>query len=308
MELRSQELRALNGLWIGEQLHYLEQLCLVSGLACGHQVRLFSYQPKQLRGVPSGVEVYDAAEVMPRERMLAYADSGSFALGSNFWRYEMLAKGLGYWIDLDVLLLKAFSADDEYVFGEEHEGGLNNAVLYAPANSEFVRDLCSLPQANRCPPWFGPKQHLKFFAKRILRGGVGLEDLPWGTFGPRMVTYAAKKHDILRLAAPPEVFYPISWHNIRALYDPRDPVRAMLTEKTLAIHLYNSQLRDLAAEAPPPGSYIFDVCTRLGILSKPRGPRVSNSVGTRGVVPITRRRGNASGTVAGAPAVARSAI
>lgn len=269
------ELKALNGLWVGEQLRYLEQLCLVSGLACGHQVRLFSYQPKQLRGVPSGVEVYDAAEVMPRERMLAYADSGSFALGSNFWRYEMLAKGLGYWIDLDVLLLKPFDGKDEYVFGEEYEGGINNAVLYAPAESDFVQDLCNLPQANRCPPWFGPRQRMRFYRKRFFEGGVGLEDLPWGTYGPRMLTYVAEKHNVLRLASPAEVFYPVSWQKIRSLYDPSNPIENLLTDRTLAIHLYNSQLRDLATEAPPVGSYIANVCVQLGVLSKQQCKRTS---------------------------------
>src|SRR5579872_6915884 len=99
------ERRALNGLWVGDRLGYLEQLCLVSGLACGHAVRLFSYEPKNLRGVPTGIEVCDAAEVMPRERMITYTECGSYALGSNFWRYEMLGQGLGYWLDLDVLVL-----------------------------------------------------------------------------------------------------------------------------------------------------------------------------------------------------------
>lgn len=262
---RPLERRVLNTLWVGNSLGYLEQLCLLSGLACGHKTRLFSYEPKTLRGVPRGVEVLDAGEVMPRERMITYRNCGSFALGSNFWRYEMLAKGLGYWIDLDVLLLKPLPSDTDYVFGEEHEGGLNTAVMYAPPGSPFVEDLRMLPQANRCPAWFGPKNRLRFYGARLLRSHVGLDDFPWGTFGPRMVTYVARKHDLLRFAAKPEVFYPVSWHDVCNLYGPSEKVAHLITDRTRTIHLYNSQLRELTKRPPPAGSYIAEQCQRLGI-------------------------------------------
>ena len=256
--------RVLNGLWVGNTLDYLEQLCLVSGLACGHSVRLFSYEPKTIRGVPSGIEIHDAADVMPRERMISYRDCGSYALGSNFWRYEMLGRGLGYWLDLDVLVLKPLADNADYVFGQEQEGGINTAVMFAPADSAFVRDLRSLPRANRCPPWYGPRNRVRYFAKRM-RGHVGLEDFPWGTFGPRMLTYVARKHDVLRFAADPQVFYPVSWREIRNLYGPSDRVEHLVTERTLAVHLYNSQLRELTKCPPPRGSYIRKQCERLGI-------------------------------------------
>lgn len=269
------ELKTLNTVWIGDRLGYLEQLCLESALACGHQVRLFSYQPKNLRGVPQGVEVHHAAEVMPYERMLTYRGSNSFALGSNFWRYEMLARGLGYWVDLDILLLKPLSGAGEYVFGAEHEFGLNTAVLYAPADSNFVRDLRTLPQPDRCPAWFGPRQRLQFYLKRLTHGPIGLEDFPWGTFGPRMLTYVAKRHDVFRYAEPPDVFYPISWRDARSLYGPADQVNARLSEQTRTVHLFNSQLRELAQSPPPPGSFIAEQCERLGVFKKRRGLRKS---------------------------------
>lgn len=271
MSAASDDLRPLNGLWVGDRLDYLEQLCLVSGLACGHQVRLFSYEPKQLQGVPAGIEVHDAAEVMPRERMLRYSASGSFALGSNFWRYEMLALDLGYWIDLDVFIVKPLEGHDDYVFGREREGGINTAVLYAPPDSQFVHDLRTLPRANRCPPWFGPRRTLEFHMEKLARGRIELEDFPWGTFGPRMLTYVAKKRGLLRLAAPPEVFYPVGWREAHLLYSSAADIAAILTEKTRAIHLYNSQLRDLTKSPPPMGSYIAQQCERLGIFNKGRG-------------------------------------
>jgi hypothetical protein len=262
---RSSTLRPLNSLWVGHELGPLEQLCLLSGLAAGHRFRLYSYEPEKLRGVPSGVELRDAAEVMPRERMVPYAGSSSYALGSNFWRYEMLAKGLGYWVDLDVLFLRPLASDSEYVLGRELEGTINNAVLYAPPESPLVRDLVTMVHCEGCPEWFGPRKRLQYYLLKMRRPGVGVQDLPWGTFGPGLFTYLTKKHRLEDFISAPDVFYPVSWRNARALYGPAEALEKMLTERTVAIHLYNSQLRELAKSPPPAGSYLANAFQRFGL-------------------------------------------
>lgn len=258
-------LRALNSVWVGETLGPLEQLCVLSGLAAGHSFRIYSYDPHNLKGVPNGAEVRDAAEVMPRERMIAYAECGSFVLGSNFWRYEMLGQDLGYWVDLDLLLLKPLDFAEDYVFGREVEGSINTAVIYAPPESELVRDLINFPKAMRRPPWFGPRRSLNYYLKRIRQGPLTLEDLPWGTYGPQMLSHFVGKHGLERFALDPHVFYPVSWHDARELYQAAETVEARLTKDTCAIHLYNSQLRELAKSPPPAGSFMAKQFERLGL-------------------------------------------
>jgi len=259
------KLKSLNALWIGEELGYLEQLCLISGLAAGHQVRLYSYEPKLLRGVPAGIELRDAAEVMPRVRMVPYAGTTHYALGSNFWRYEMLGMDLGYWVDLDVLLLRPFDFDKDYVFGWERQGTINTAVMLAPPGSALVRDLRKLPDSDVCPEWYGPRRRLQFYFDRMRGRPKGVEYLRWGTFGPLMFTYLLRKHGLTGFASAPEVFYPLNWRDAHALYGPAAGVEAILTGETHAIHLYNSQLRELSKSTPPAGSYIDKVRTKLGI-------------------------------------------
>ena len=258
-------MRTLNSLWVGDQLGSLEQLCILSALAAGHPFHLYSYEPSKLRGVPGGVEVRNAAEVMPRERLLAYADSDSYALGANFWRYEMLALGLGYWVDLDILLLRPFEFKEDYVFGREQEGTVNNAVLLAPENSALVRDLRELPPRIGRPPWYGPRRSAQYFLRRIREGRLRLEDYPWGTFGPGLLGYLIEKHGLTDFAQPHQVFYPVSWHRARMLYGPNEQVESVLSEQTRAIHLYNSQLRDLAKEPPPAGSFMAAQFTKFGL-------------------------------------------
>src|SRR3546814_6297529 len=115
----------------------------------GHDFTLWSYEPGALAGVPAGTDLRDAAEVMPRERLLHYRDSGSVALGANLWRIELLAKGLGCWVDMDFIFLRPVTAATPYLFGLEHEGWINNAVVHAPADSalrseEHTSELQSL--------------------------------------------------------------------------------------------------------------------------------------------------------------------
>src|SRR3982074_155733 len=107
-------LERLNSLWVGNRLGYLEQLSLKSAVAVGHPMTLYSYTPESLRGVPEGVELRDASEVMPRERVVGYSDTGAFQLGANFWRYAMLAKDLGYWVDVDFYFLKPLKFEQAY--------------------------------------------------------------------------------------------------------------------------------------------------------------------------------------------------
>lgn len=255
----------LNTLWVGNRLSYIEQLCIKSGVDHGHHVVLWSYEPAQLSGLPDGVELRDASEVMPRNRLLTYAGSNSYALGANFWRYEMLAKGLGYWVDADILVLKPFDFTEDYVFGLEYEGSVNNAVLLAPPASQMVRDLNTLPATNRKPAWFGPKRSLLYYIDRLRRGTITVDELAWGTYGPGMVSYLIKKHGLQTYRQPPEVFYPVRYADARKLYEPAGIVEAMLTPQTYAIHLYHSRLGELKKAPPQPGSYLANACEKHGI-------------------------------------------
>src|SRR3546814_16582413 len=107
---------------------------------------------------------------MPRERLLHYRDSGSVALGANLWRIELLAKGLGCWVDMDFIFLRPVTAATPYLFGLEPEGWINNAVFHAPAASALVVDLQTLPRPNMVPPCWGPKNRQTGIAPWRSRG------------------------------------------------------------------------------------------------------------------------------------------
>tara|TARA_B110000977_G_scaffold195035_1_gene272752 strand:+ start:313 stop:663 length:351 start_codon:yes stop_codon:yes gene_type:complete len=91
------ERRAVASLWIGEKLHYLNQLCLMSHVVQGHKTIL--YCADTVSNVPDGIEVRPASEIMDLDRELVEATSASFL--SNVFRYKMIQKTGAIWIDCD---------------------------------------------------------------------------------------------------------------------------------------------------------------------------------------------------------------
>jgi hypothetical protein len=258
-------MQVLNSLWFGRGLSYLEKLCLTSAVAAGHNFTVWSYEPETLGDVPSGVEIRDAADVMPREGLLRYRDTGSIALGANLWRIQLLSKGLGYWSDMDFIFLRPLKFQEPYVFGWEHAGWINNAILLAPQESSFVKDLLAIPVPNRRPPWFGVRRSIAYYIRRLREGNLGLEDMPWGTYSAGLVTHCVKKNKLQSFALGSDVFYPVEWKDAKKLYGPSEEVEALLTEKTHAVHMWHSRLGNLVLSPPPEGSYIHKMCEHFGV-------------------------------------------
>lgn len=263
---RREKLPVVNSLWVGKELTYVERLSIVSAMAHGHHFKLHSYSPNELRGVPDGVELCDAGEVMPREKLISYAEcDNGVALGANLWRYHMLAQGLGAWCDLDLVFLRPLDATAEYILGWEYEGWINNAVMFAPQSSDFVQDLFRLTRPNVRPPWFGPRRSLQFYARRLRHGHIGLEDMPWGTYSAGLVTHIVKTRGLEQFVSAPEVFYPVRWNEARLVYDDSEKVDQKITSDTRAVHLWHSRLGELARSPPRPGSWMAQQCDQFGV-------------------------------------------
>ena len=254
----------LNTLWFGGKLGYLEQLSIQSALHAGHQLTIWSYASDTLDNVPAGVPVRDAREVLSDPRRTRLFDGKFKALGSDFFRYEIFQHRLGYWMDLDVIVLKPFEFTTPHVFGWESATSINGAVLQIPHDSPVLQELRSIPERNWRPPFFGPRRTLLYYRQR-LRGDVELEDLPWGVAGPAMITHLARKHRLLDQVQPLKTFYPLPYHDAEKLFDDASVVEGLLSEETFAIHMWNSRIHKFAGSPPPVGSYIAEACKRFGV-------------------------------------------
>jgi hypothetical protein len=114
----------------------MEQLCAKSYLDHGHEFHLYCYGP--CAGVPPGVVVKDATEILPESDISKYRYLAHFA---DMFRYNLLYKKGGWWVDADTVCLKPFDMPDEHVFAEEIHPDFfcNNAYIKAPAGSEIMK-------------------------------------------------------------------------------------------------------------------------------------------------------------------------
>src|SRR4029079_65929 len=104
---------------------------------------LYSYG--DVKNVPAGTVVTHANRILPAAKIFKYRDHDSYAGFANYFRYKLLLEEGGWWADADVVCLKPFVFDDDYVIAsEKSDSGSEVAascVIKAPRGSELMQYL-----------------------------------------------------------------------------------------------------------------------------------------------------------------------
>ena len=209
----------IQGLWIGAELSVMERLSIASFLANGHRFHLFVYS--DVKNIPAGTVVCDGEEVLPATSIFRYRDGGSYAGFSNFFRYELLWKFGGWWVDLDTICLRPFRFADDYVIGSEPvaDGGSHPicGVLKTPSQSPLMEYLIQVCR------------------------GKDRETLRWGETGPRLVADGVKRLSLEEYVQASDAFCPLGWNEWDQILDPL--ASFSLETPSHAIHLWNEVWR-----------------------------------------------------------------
>jgi hypothetical protein len=207
----------IQGLWVGARLSAMERLCIRSFMHHGHPFRLYTYGP--VEHVPPGTEICDANRVIPQSGIIRYKN-GSLAGFANFFRYKLLLKNGGWWVDLDTICLRPFDFPDEYVFSSEMHHGtpiVASVVIKVPKGSEFCKYAWQVCQSK------------------------DVENLIWGETGPRLTGEAVKSLGLQQYVLGPEVFCPVDPDTWEEIFDPNG--RAQFSSGTRGVHLWNELWR-----------------------------------------------------------------
>jgi hypothetical protein len=242
-----------NLLWIGPRLGRVERACLRSVLRQGHPVSLYCYEPPE--GVPEGVALCDAAEILPQASIVRH-QSGSVALFTNWFRYELQRREKGTWLDADIYLLAPLPDDRPSLFGWQEPGVIATGVLRLPADSPLLLPLLALFEERDIPPWLEPDERMAAWLRRRLTGRTHLSRMPWGSAGPNALTALAMRHGLAGEALPAETFYPVHHHEARWLLEPARPLDSVIAPTTIAIHLWNEVIKGFKDAPAPAGSFL----------------------------------------------------
>lgn len=240
-------------LWIGPRFGPLERACMLSVLRQGHELALYCYERPP--GVPEGVDVRDAAEILPEDRVMRHR-SGSVALFANWFRYELQRRALGTWVDADVYLLAPLDAERPYLVGWQERSMLGNAVLRLPPDSPALATLLGLFAEREVPPWLGRRERRRARRRLEATGRTGLAEMPWGTAGPHAVTAALKREGLARWGLPADVLYPFGHRDSAWVADPARRLEEQLTSRTVAVHLWNELIKRFKDRPAARGSFL----------------------------------------------------
>ena len=232
--------------WHGSQLGPYQLMGMRSFVDQGHRVELFTYDPAIV--VPGWIVRRDANEIWPTDRILTYQKDlgrGSFALHSNLFRYAMLHRLGGWWVDNDVVLLRPELPASDIFFCLEPVAPMRAtfSVLKFPAGHPALSEC-----VDRC---------------------VAASDSPlYGETGADLFTEIVARHRLVPHGQAMDTTYPLSALDVPAMFDPseRERLDALCATSTF-VHLFNETWRRAGIPhylGPPAGSFIDDVLRRHG--------------------------------------------
>lgn len=214
----------IQSLWIGKSLSALECLSINSFLKHGHEFHLYCFE--EVANIPPGVTVKEARHILPPEKIFKYREYDSYAGFSNLFRYKLLLEKGGYWADLDVVCLRPFDTEDDYVFPSERTMDINgyticNCIIKAPPASAIM-EYCFTTAAS-CDPNL----------------------LKWGETGPGLVMSAVERFELHAFVSSPDVYCPVDFWSWRQLFveENENSMDSMILPNTKAIHFWNEMLR-----------------------------------------------------------------
>lgn len=252
----------LNTLWVGKSLPPLQRLCLASAVATGCTTRLFTYEP--VEGIPPGVEVVDGNEVLGLDKMIRHRKSQSVALFSDRFRYEVLGKGLGAWVDTDMLFLRAPKATADYLVGWEDEKLVSAGFIWVRPGHPLIDQLRQHAfDEHPIPGWFPAWKRACLGLRKAIGKPEHVSDLDWGVIGPNLLTWLLRQNDMLAEARPPSWSCGLPWDERRTIWDGTYDWRQWINDETVCVHLWNHGLtKEERARKPQPGSLLQTVADR----------------------------------------------
>lgn len=244
----------IQSLWVGEDLTNLEKLCIQSFLDNGHEFHLYAYT--DIGGVPDGAIVKDGNEILP-ERKIFQHKGGSYAGFADWFRYAMLAKLGGFWVDMDIVCIKPFNFVEDIVLVHRIGRHYSNCLIGVPPNNPMIVAL-----------------------EKYCRNLKNHEGSPWGSVGGMQIfNQFIDKFGMSRHAKPFTYVAPFTHEQWTYTFSATINVDD-LYPSTHGIHFFNEKLRLIGVDKNSSfdkESLFEKLKTKHGIVTDPSAPIVTST-------------------------------
>ena len=208
----------LQTFWTGNPLSRLERAAIQSWVNVGYTVDIYTYNPiaefKKQLPTTRHIRVHDAREILPQSAIFKYDaragigkrdDAFSYLPFSDLFRFTMLQKKGGAWIDLDIFLVKPIPAkllNRPYIFASERtiqKGAYRKVEPAVPTVSFF-----KVPGPN--------SEFMTWIMDHIPSGLLALKS-PFDYMNLYRKAITELKLD--RYVVPPEAFLTLNWWDVK---------------------------------------------------------------------------------------------
>ncbi|WP_425091797.1 hypothetical protein [Tropicimonas sp. S265A] len=253
-------------LWIGPQIPRLTRLALKSWLRHGEGVDLYVADPgAPPSGIPDGVAIKSAGKVLPLSLMddlaplvLTHLSPRQERLSySDIFRIMLQQRGLGFWMDTDVVLFRDFSpAPDTAYFAFDKPNTIGVSALYFPPDDPCVTDFLKIfDTPDLWPHWLGFKRaRLKPLVYKLRGKPFRATDLGITVYGNEAITRILKKQNRYGEARPMEEFYYLPGSSFH-FFEPEYAQELVGNPKIIGLHVHQKAL----SEEPPKKGSVFDL-------------------------------------------------
>jgi hypothetical protein len=224
--------------WVGGELPLWEKASLLSFVRHGQKIELFTYGDVT---IPEGVTPRDANEIIPKDQVFVNVKdgAGSYSGFADRFRYQMLYKEGGCYVDTDIIMLKVAYLP-EFAFAQEDDTYINNALLKIPAGHKILQDMyetCVNMNTN----------------------------FSWGDTGPKLLTKKLTEYALSDKKLPREFAYAIGPGNARSFIIQGQDIDTKL-ENSCFVHWWHEVFRRSNIDVnrmPPEGSWLHKKFTEI---------------------------------------------
>jgi len=196
--------------------------------------------------------------------MVRHRQSQSVALFSDRFRYELLGKGFGAWVDADMLFLKAPEETGDYLVGWEDGKLVSAGFIWVKPGHPIIDDLRRHAfDEYPIPAWFPIWKRLQLNYLKSKGRPVHVSDLEWGVIGPNLLTWLLRQHDMLSGAKPRSWSCGLPSNQRHTIWDGNYNWRQWVNSDTVCVHLWNHVLTpEQRACRPEPGSLLRTIADK----------------------------------------------
>lgn len=242
--MNSNSTNLIQSLWVGEALSTMEVMCINSYLHQGHEFHLYTYA--NIKNVPAGTILKDANEIIKEDEIFVDA-FGGFVNLSNLFRYMLLYKKGGWWVDMDTVCLKPFNFDEAYVFSSEYSDPYQRFVV----NTTFIKSQPGAQFLQDC---------INFTIER------GHDHIHWGELGVNLISRMIFRNNMSKYIKPHDYFCPVSAHQLNLLIHKPG---YQLPKQAFALHWWHEiwKRRELDKNAAFPEGTVYETMKEKYILT-----------------------------------------